>query len=237
MENTTFNSLSYSALSEEPNEITEILKKYASKDILRILDLGCGTGNNLLHITNLFPNAELIGVDISAMNIQTAQLKKEKLNLGHSIQFHACDYLNLSIKSFDIMYADSVLHLISAHDEILYQKISQDLNLNGLFIATIPDDCFYNRVLILMRRVLKRCRSQFLDKMILRIAKFIYPSVDQKILMERVHYMYIIPKRMNSAAFRKKLKNNYHLTTIEIKRCKSTSIAKPKHSLIILQKN
>src|SRR5205823_2873716 len=42
-------------------------------DIKRILDLGCGDGQLTLTLSSVYPDAEIIGVDIDPTSIQTAQ--------------------------------------------------------------------------------------------------------------------------------------------------------------------
>ena len=41
--------------------------------IQRILEVGCGTGTNLLQLRERFPDAEIFGLDISATMIETAK--------------------------------------------------------------------------------------------------------------------------------------------------------------------
>lgn len=202
---------------------------------MRILDLGCGEGEKLLELNKAIPNAEFTGLDISVLNIQQA---KENATKEHRVKvsFHTVDYLDYETEPFDIIYADSVLHLIAAPDALLYSKLSKDLQPKGIFIVTMPYDCLYNRVLIMLRLVCRSLRSKVLDKVILKIASLIYPAINPKILYDRIPYMYLIPHRMDSSSFRKLLKNKYQLTVLDSIICHSPSRIKPKHKMIIFQK-
>ena len=42
---------------------------------LRILEVGCGTGRNLIQLARLFPHAQLTGVDLSAAMLNVARRK------------------------------------------------------------------------------------------------------------------------------------------------------------------
>ena len=45
----------------------------------RILEVGCGTGKNLVHLCRLFPQAEVTGVDLSATMLEVARRKTARL--------------------------------------------------------------------------------------------------------------------------------------------------------------
>ena len=73
-----------------------------------IVDVGCGNGLLLLRLSNAFPNAQLVGIDLSK-----AQLDKAKQNLkGKKIGFHQGDSqaLPLADKSVDFLISTLSLH-------------------------------------------------------------------------------------------------------------------------------
>ncbi len=47
----------------------------------RILEVGCGTGSNLVSLRSLFPMAEITGVDLSSDMLQVARRKVHNVNL------------------------------------------------------------------------------------------------------------------------------------------------------------
>jgi len=234
MTNSTYANLSFTAFSEDELLIREILKNIPTSHPSRFLDLGCGTGENVFKLAEHYPDSKFIGVDISTVNIKQAQATISINN--QRISFQSCDYLKLDSGLFDVIYAESVLHLIPASDECLYEKISNDVRHKGTLIVTMPYDCYYNRFLILLRKLGKKIRHRYIDKLILFVAKLVYPSIDEKILIDRIPYMYIVPYRMDSEVLRKKLEKQYHLKVIQSISCKSPSIAKLKHKLLVFRK-
>ncbi len=52
----------------------------------RILEVGCGTGTNLLHLARTFPEAELHGLDLSDHMLERA--KRKLAPFGNRIHFH-----------------------------------------------------------------------------------------------------------------------------------------------------
>ena len=230
-----YNDLPFSAFTEGSSISTELIKQFCIGKTARVLDLGCGIGKNLLAASRAIPNAEFIGVDISTINVTQAK-KNASDNQLQNISFYIGDYLEYVEKPFDIIYADSVLHLITYSDEVLYKKISKDLLTDGILIVTMPYCCLYNYALIAFRRMLKCFRCDLIDHTILKIAKFIYPSVDLKVLEDRIPYMYIVPERLDSRSFRKLLEEKYHLTIVKSTTCHRVSLFKPKHKLLIFKK-
>ncbi|OAI48181.1 hypothetical protein AYO45_01170 [Gammaproteobacteria bacterium SCGC AG-212-F23] len=231
----TFTTLNYLALTHD-SSLTGILKQYSTAISPRILDLGCGVGTHTLSLANVFTNAELLGIDISSSNI-TAALKTVADNRQYNIKFVETDYLTLNDSGFDIIHAESVLHLITADDADLYQKISNDLNKNGILAVTMPYDCIYNRLLITARQLLKILRNPLLDKCILKIASWLHPEIDIAVLRDRIPYMYIIPQRLYSKRLQNLFDKKYNLKVIYSEKCQHASLAKPRHKIILFQKN
>lgn len=235
MTKSAFENLHFSAFNKESPISAEVLKPFCKKVPTRIMDLGCGTGNNLFMIEESIPNVDLMGIDISATNISQAEKNAEK-NSNNKISFQLTDYLNYITKPFDIIYADSVLHLIVSADDTLFQKLSKDLLPHGVLIVTMPYSCLYNNLLIGLRCILRCFRTKLLDAIILKVAALIYPSTSLNLLKDRIPYMYMIPQRIDSSSFRKLLKRKYQLSLISSSNCPKVSFAKLKHKLLVFQK-
>lgn len=75
----------------------------------RVLEVGCGTGGNLIPIAATMPNAELIGIDLSPVQIEMAQQSARDLGLSN-IRFEAEDLTQLSpaLGQFDYIIAHGV---------------------------------------------------------------------------------------------------------------------------------
>lgn len=76
----------------------------------RILDLGCGTGSTTVMLKQRFPQAEVIGLDLSPYMLVVAEDKAKKLGL--SIQFcHAnAEQTGFPDASFDLVTASLLFH-------------------------------------------------------------------------------------------------------------------------------
>jgi len=87
--------------------------------IRRVIEIGCASGPNLYLLSQKFPSAEILGIDINPLAVKKGNefLSKEgilnvKLELGK-----AQDLKKFSDKSFDVVFTDAVLIYISP-DEI-----------------------------------------------------------------------------------------------------------------------
>ena len=90
--------------------IREIKKTRSQPDQpLKLLDIGCSTGNLLLHIHRLLPNIHLTGGDLAASSIEICRNNPEL----DGVTFEVMDVLNLPSKQrFDIITANAVLTLL-----------------------------------------------------------------------------------------------------------------------------
>jgi S-adenosylmethionine-diacylgycerolhomoserine-N-methlytransferase len=65
----------------------------------RILEVGCGTGRNLIVAARQHPRAQFFGIDISREMLETAQSSVLNAGLGESIRFAQADASDLDPKS------------------------------------------------------------------------------------------------------------------------------------------
>lgn len=83
-----------------------------------ILEVGCGTGRNLIKAAKRYPNARLYGVDISDEMLKTARANIEKAKLSDRIELAQGDATNFSpsdlfgIPSFDRVFISYALSMI-----------------------------------------------------------------------------------------------------------------------------
>ena len=66
----------------------------APPDAARILDVGCGSGGNLLPMALLWPNSEYVGIDLASGAVAKAQAKAQELGLSN-VRFEAADLMEL----------------------------------------------------------------------------------------------------------------------------------------------
>ena len=104
------------------------LKKYDFAP-WRIVDFGCGTGSAIPFLTTFFPNAFVLGVEISTKSIEIAK----KLHKSTCVEFRQADS-SWADGSFDLVFCNGVFHHIppeSRHHAL--KKIKDALKPNGLF--------------------------------------------------------------------------------------------------------
>jgi len=171
----------------------------------RVLDVGCGTGAQLLHLAKTLPRIEGIGVDISDPSIAAATAAARRDGLSDRLRFVAKDYLTLAEGRFDAIISDSVLHNIPVSDDRLYAKLAADLAPGGRLFFTIPYDCLFNRLLWGVRRLLRLFRGHLLDRMVLTVGRLLHPDWPVAMLVERVPYIYMTPYRVDGAAMRQRM--------------------------------
>jgi ubiquinone/menaquinone biosynthesis C-methylase UbiE len=76
----------------------------------RILDLGCGTGSTTLRLKRAFPEAEVIGLDLSPYMLVVAQHKAEKANLSIQLRHGRAEWTGFPDASFDLVTASLLFH-------------------------------------------------------------------------------------------------------------------------------
>ncbi len=115
-----------------------------------ILDLGCGTGLELVEYFSLNPFANVWGIDLSEKMLSALENKfpNKKLNL-------ICgSYFDVSFENdrFDAAVSVESLHHFTAEQKrSLYRKLRDSLKANGYFILTD----FFQKVMYLKRNILK----------------------------------------------------------------------------------
>ncbi len=90
-----------------------------------VLEIGCGTGRNLICAAHRYPAARFYGVDVSAVMLETAAASVEKAGLGHYIRLGQADAARLDtealfgVASFDRVFVSYALSMIPPWREAL----------------------------------------------------------------------------------------------------------------------
>jgi len=197
---------------------------------VRVLEIGCGTGNKLAELAERFPNAEFTGVDISARNIAAAKTHYAP------VQWHISDYLAFDGGIFDIIAARSVFQYIQNSDAVLAQKLASDIRPSGVIVAELPYDCVWNRCLIVLRRNLLRLRSPQTDAALLRIAALLYRDWSRAALASRLEYFFLPTHRLSGPKLDIRMARA-GLAAAERHQTRSSSIAVLRHELVIFKRN
>jgi 2-polyprenyl-3-methyl-5-hydroxy-6-metoxy-1,4-benzoquinol methylase/tetratricopeptide (TPR) repeat protein len=83
----------------------------ADRAKLEILVAGCGTGQHAIWVSRIFPNAQILAIDISRVSLAYARRRTRDLGL-HNVEYAQADILKLAAigRTFDRIEAIGVLH-------------------------------------------------------------------------------------------------------------------------------
>jgi trans-aconitate methyltransferase len=217
--------------------IAFILRYVDPQQSCRVLDLGCGTGEQLVDLAKELPNAHLTGVDVAEMNIERAREHTRGKPVEERLSFVVADYLHFETTPFNLIISDSTLQNIDSPTETLFSKIDSDLLPGGSLVATIPYICIYNQILWLVRRVFRLLHSPWTDSLLLTVAKLLHGrQYSEPSLRQRLHYMYQLPHLYDSKAFRQLLEATWGLNLVGEDQVPHQSLAQPKHRMLVWRK-
>ncbi len=96
-----------------------------------VLEMGCGTGRNLVHLARLRPEARLFGVDVAAVMLETASQSlakagfKEKVYLAQAGAQGFDAQASFGVDQFDIIYFSYVLSMIPDWHPVVERALDQ----------------------------------------------------------------------------------------------------------------
>lgn len=99
-----------------------------------VLDLGCGTGENLIVLANR--GADVVGIDISPALIRLAQRRLDNAGETASLKVATAYNTGLLNESVDVVFAIAVLHHLEL--AVVREEIRRILRKDGLFILSEP---------------------------------------------------------------------------------------------------
>lgn len=108
------------------------LCSYLPQDVTKILDLGVGTGLELIEIFKKYPNVDVTAIDISEKMLEKLRQRDFSDHI-HIIQdnFFDVDFGD----DYDAVISTSALHHFLLKDKlVLYKKIYQALKMGGVFL-------------------------------------------------------------------------------------------------------
>lgn len=110
----------------------KVLADNLDKDTIKILDLGAGTGLELIHLFELFPDARVTVIDITEKMLE--RLKQR--DFSNKVKTICGDFFEVDFgNEYDAVISTSALHHFKKDEKIkLYQKVYNCLKENGQFI-------------------------------------------------------------------------------------------------------
>jgi SAM-dependent methyltransferase len=154
-------------------KIQEISRLYKSRRLsspARILDFGCGIGSSIAHLKAAFPQAQIVGLDVSARSLAIA---RQRFPHAASYEIYDGAEIRLAKHSYDLIFSSCVFHHIEAAEHLsIFRQLRGLLAADGAMIvfehnpvnpvtryivATCPFD--ENAVLIPARDFVRRQRD------------------------------------------------------------------------------
>lgn len=98
-----------------------------------ILDVGCGTGYSLKHLSKLYPQSNIIGVDVSESMLEVT---RKKIKQNENIQLIQSPFPSevIHVKQFDMILFSYSLSMFNPGWEDALIKASEQLSENGLIV-------------------------------------------------------------------------------------------------------
>ncbi|QDU64557.1 putative S-adenosyl-L-methionine-dependent methyltransferase [Planctomycetes bacterium Pan216] len=102
--------------------------KPAPADKCRVLELGCGSGWNLIPMACRFPESEYVGIDLSKTHIDDAEAATKELGLGERLKFHHGSITDVdeSFGTFDYILCHGVYSWVPREVQDHIMKICHD---------------------------------------------------------------------------------------------------------------
>jgi SAM-dependent methyltransferase len=232
-----FSHTTFTAPEERCRRLSDVVLRFVDAGApLRLLEIGCGTGNQLADLARRLPRARLVGVDVSAPNIEIANRMKAGSAESERLSFAAADYLALPFEPGQVILSDSTLHLIEGPSRALFSKVRDELTDQGIVVFTMPRGCPFNHLLWSARRLFRLARCRWTDQLIFTVGRLLSRGMSGELLRERVGYMYLLPHRHYNLALRRLLLEDLGFSLVHSENWPLASLAQPKHVLVVLRK-
>jgi len=125
---------------EVQKSLVSEVKKFclnSKKKIIKVLEIGCGTGLTTELILNIDPRINVVGIDISFLMLEQAKSRLKSF-LGSRLSLFLEDvneFMENSTEKHDIIASAYTIHNLQNQDKKkLFSIIRKSLNPNGLFI-------------------------------------------------------------------------------------------------------
>jgi ubiquinone/menaquinone biosynthesis C-methylase UbiE len=142
-----------------PQEVS-LFPRYGLRPDAKILDAGCGTGEISVRLAQLFPAAQVLGVDILAAHLERGRARAQAMGLQERVRFEERSVygLDLPAGSFDLVVCRHVLHAIPNADRVLAELarvargggwlhlLSEDYGMIHFEPRTLDADAFWDTV-------------------------------------------------------------------------------------------
>lgn len=115
-----------------------LLRRYALPPEPRILDAGCGTGEAASRMADLFPRAQILGVDVVDQSLDIARERYRKLAPRLKFEHQSIYELGARDDTFDLTVCRHVIHSIPHANEVVAELIR--ITRPGGYLHLIAED-------------------------------------------------------------------------------------------------
>src|SRR5579863_3248168 len=115
-----------------------LFRRYALPVDARILDAGCGTGEGSSRLAELFPEAQVLGVDIVDPSLELARGRYAVLAPRLSFEHQSIYELKAADRTYDLTVCRHVLHSIPFADKVI-AELARVTRRRG-YLHLIPED-------------------------------------------------------------------------------------------------
>jgi ubiquinone/menaquinone biosynthesis C-methylase UbiE len=115
-----------------------LFRRYALPVDPRILDAGCGTGEGSSRLAELFPGAQVLGVDIVDPSLELARGRYAALAPRLSFEHQSIYELKAADRTYDLTVCRHVLHSIPFADKVIAELAR--VTRRGGYLHLIPED-------------------------------------------------------------------------------------------------
>lgn len=115
-----------------------LIRRYELPDSPVILDAGCGTGEGSSRLAELFPNGQVLGVDIVDPHLELARARFARLAPRLRFEHQSIFQLAAPDHTFDLTVCRHVIHSVPHADQVIAELAR--VTRRGGYLHLIPED-------------------------------------------------------------------------------------------------
>jgi trans-aconitate 2-methyltransferase len=119
--------------AERARPSRDLIARIPLKSPRRILDLGCGSGLSTLELRRAYPEAEIVGVDVSPDMLKAAAIRLPDAT------FAVGDAASFDSTGFDLVFANAAFHWVPGHLAVI-ARLARALPEGGALAFQMPDN-------------------------------------------------------------------------------------------------